>query len=221
MACFRIDLRGGAFRSVLGFTLEHWRHQPGRMTGIMAAVLLSTLADVLTPLYSGRLVDAVANGAASDIANWNAAVAAFSTLIALRPAPSCSGMSRFIAIIDLTLKMMGDIAPTRSTACSGSRPTGMPTALPVRPCARSRAACGRSTCSTTRCWSRCSRPSSCWSARPCCSAGTGPLMGLIVGVGSMIYIGVTVALSVSCVAPAASLANAWDTRLGGALADAI
>ena len=66
MARFRIDLRGGAFRSVLGFTVEHWRHQPARLAVIMAAVLFSTLADVLTPLYSGRLVDAVASGAASD-----------------------------------------------------------------------------------------------------------------------------------------------------------
>jgi ATP-binding cassette, subfamily B, bacterial len=50
MAGFRIDLRGGAFRSVLGFTLEHWRHQPGGLAVIMTAVLFSTLADVLTPL---------------------------------------------------------------------------------------------------------------------------------------------------------------------------
>ena len=110
MARFRIDLRGGAFRSVLGFTLEHWRHQPGRVTVIMAAVLLSTLADVLTPLYSGRLVDAVANGAASDMANWNAAVAAFSTLIALAAGAIAFRHVAFIAIIDLTLKMMADIA---------------------------------------------------------------------------------------------------------------
>ncbi|MGO8499539.1 ABC transporter ATP-binding protein, partial [Rhizobium ruizarguesonis] len=39
--------------------------------------------------------------------------------------------------------------------------------------------------------------------------------------GSLIYIGVTVALSMGFVSPAARLANAWDTKLGGALADAI
>jgi ATP-binding cassette subfamily B protein len=48
-----------------------------------------------------------------------------------------------------------------------------------------------------------------------------PLMGLVIGVGSVIYIAVTVWLSVKYVSPAASLANAWDTRMGGALADAI
>ena len=110
MARFRIDLRGGAFRSVLGFTLEHWRHQPGRLAVIMAAVLFSTLADVLTPLYSGRLVDAVASGAASDAVIWNAAVAAFSTLVALAAGAIVMRHVAFIAIIDLTLKMMADIA---------------------------------------------------------------------------------------------------------------
>ncbi len=48
-----------------------------------------------------------------------------------------------------------------------------------------------------------------------------PVMGVIVGVGSLIYIAVTVGLATAYVAPAASLANAWDTRMGGALADAI
>src|SRR5690606_39403690 len=48
-----------------------------------------------------------------------------------------------------------------------------------------------------------------------------PVMGLVIAIGSVIYIGVTVWLSVSYVSPAASLANMWDTRMGGALADAI
>ena len=48
-----------------------------------------------------------------------------------------------------------------------------------------------------------------------------PLLGLVIAVGSLLYIAITVVLSVSYVSPAASLANAWDTRMGGALADAI
>jgi ATP-binding cassette subfamily B protein len=48
-----------------------------------------------------------------------------------------------------------------------------------------------------------------------------PVMGLVIGLGSIVYIAITVVLSVSYVSPAASLANAWDTRMGGALADAI
>ena len=83
MTRFRIDLRGGAFRSVLGFTFRHWQRQPVRLLLIMAAFLTATLADVLTPLYAGRLVDAVASGGASNPAAWNAAIAAFVALMGL------------------------------------------------------------------------------------------------------------------------------------------
>ncbi|MBN8997848.1 MAG: ABC transporter ATP-binding protein, partial [Rhizobiales bacterium] len=48
-----------------------------------------------------------------------------------------------------------------------------------------------------------------------------PLMGAVVAAGSIVYVAVTIALSLFFVAPAASLANAWDTKLGGALADAV
>ena len=37
------------------------------------------------------------------------------------------------------------------------------------------------------------------------------MMGLIVAAGSVVYIGLTVSLSLGYVAPAASLANTWDT----------
>ncbi len=67
MARFKLDLRGGAFASVLGFTFGHWRHQPWRLALIIVTFLVSTLADVMTPLYSGRLVDAVASGAAGTV----------------------------------------------------------------------------------------------------------------------------------------------------------
>ncbi|RAZ82189.1 ABC transporter ATP-binding protein [Mesorhizobium hawassense] len=48
-----------------------------------------------------------------------------------------------------------------------------------------------------------------------------PIMGLIVGSGSLVYLVVTGLMSLRYVAAAASLANRWDTKLGGALADAI
>ncbi len=48
-----------------------------------------------------------------------------------------------------------------------------------------------------------------------------PVMGALVAVGASLYIALTTALSLDYVAPAARLANRWDTRIGGALADAI
>src|SRR5690606_13602473 len=102
MSRFRIDLRGGAFRSVLGFTWTHWRRQPVRLSLITAAFLAATVADVLTPLYAGRLVDAVASGSASDPVAWNAAIAAFTALIGLAIGALLLRHMGFMAIIELT-----------------------------------------------------------------------------------------------------------------------
>ncbi|HYX03605.1 MAG TPA: ABC transporter ATP-binding protein, partial [Reyranella sp.] len=48
-----------------------------------------------------------------------------------------------------------------------------------------------------------------------------PLMGLAVGVGTVLYVLVTVKLSLDYVTPATRRSNAWDSRLGGALADSV
>jgi ATP-binding cassette subfamily B protein len=48
-----------------------------------------------------------------------------------------------------------------------------------------------------------------------------PLMGIAVGVGSVLYVLVTVKLSLDYVTPATRRSNVWDSRLGGALADAV
>ena len=48
-----------SFRDVLGFTWRHWRRQPSLVAGIAAAMIGATVADVLMPVFAGRLVDAV------------------------------------------------------------------------------------------------------------------------------------------------------------------
>jgi ATP-binding cassette, subfamily B, bacterial len=46
-------------------------------------------------------------------------------------------------------------------------------------------------------------------------------MGLIVATGATLYVGLSIALSLNFVSPAARLSNAQDTLVGGALADAV
>jgi ATP-binding cassette, subfamily B, bacterial len=48
-----------------------------------------------------------------------------------------------------------------------------------------------------------------------------PLLGAVMAVGSILYIAMTVLLASRWIAPASRLSNAWDTRIGGVLADAI
>ena len=52
MALSKLDLRGDAYRKVLGFMLGHWAHQPWRVGLMFALFMLATMADVLTPLYA-------------------------------------------------------------------------------------------------------------------------------------------------------------------------
>jgi ATP-binding cassette subfamily B protein len=48
-----------------------------------------------------------------------------------------------------------------------------------------------------------------------------PVMGVLMATGSALYVLLTVLLSTRWIAPAARLSNAWDTRMGGTLADSI
>ena len=221
MASFRRSLRGGAFRNVFSFTGKHWRRQPLRLTLIVTAVLVSTAADVLTPLYSGRLVDAVARGAATDELAWNAAIAAFSMLLALSAVSIVLRHIAFVGIIKLTLRMMSDIA-----ADAFARVQRFSTDWHANSFA------GSTVRKITRgIWALdllndtiliALLPSAVMLIGSTLLLGWyWPMMGAIVALGSLAYVAITVTLSLWFVAPAASLANAWDTRLGGSLADAV
>jgi ATP-binding cassette subfamily B protein len=221
MTRFRIDLRGGAFRSVLGFTWTHWQRQPVRFALTMAAFLIATLADVLTPLYAGRLVDAVAGGSASDTAAWNAAIAAFTALMGLAMGALLLRHLGFMAIIDLTLKMMGDIGADafhRVQRFSADWHANSFAGSTVRKVTRGMWALDLLNDTILMAL----LPSLVMLiGSTVLFAVSWPMMGLIVASGSLAYIGLTVGLSLGYVAPAARLGNAWDTKLGGSLADAV
>jgi ATP-binding cassette subfamily B protein len=221
MTRFRLHLDGGAFRNVFRFTLGHWRRQPWRLFIILASVLVSTMADVMTPLYSGRLVDAVASGAATNIVAWNAAMAAFAMLVSLSiGAIACRHVS-FMLIIDLTLKMMADIsadAVHRVQRFSTDWHANSFAGSTVRKVTRGMWALDLLNDTILIALF----PSLVMLVGSTILLGWHwPMMGLIVAVGSVVYVALTVSLSLGYVAPAASLANTWDTKLGGALADAV
>ena len=123
---------------------------PELMAPIAKEFNYSEMADLFMPVFSGHLVDALTRGA-RDADARHAAFAAFGAIVALGLTSMILRLIGLQAIVPFTLKIMSDIARDAFTACSASRPTGTPTPLPARPCARSRAACGRSTCSTTPC----------------------------------------------------------------------
>lgn len=217
MTRFRIDFRGPAFRSVLGYTFSHWRSQPLRLSAMIIGMLLATAADVLTPLYSGRLVDSLSLGSNA----WDAAIHALIALLALGALALVSRQVTFYVLTDFTLKIMSDMAASafrklqrfstdwHANAFAGST---------VRKVTRGMWALDllNDTLIIALLPSLLMLVGS-----VVLLAWFWPLMGLMVAIGSVLYIACTIVISLGFVAPAATLANSWDTRMGGALADSM
>ncbi|BCQ57128.1 ABC transporter ATP-binding protein [Burkholderia gladioli] len=209
------------FNDVLGFTFRHWRRQPARALAVALFALLAALGDVLTPLFAGKLVDAVSLGLTDRAAAWSAALHAFTILIALGIAATLLRQAMFMNIIVLTLRMMSEISAGafhRVQRFSTDWHANSFAGSTVRKITRGMWALdllndtllvallpsvvmlGGATLLLGWHW---------------------PVMGLVVGAGSLLFIAITVGLSLGVIAPAARLGNAWDTRLGGALADSV
>jgi ATP-binding cassette, subfamily B, bacterial len=214
-------LRTQAYANVLTFVANHWKAQPLRILGMAAIIMLATIADVLTPLYAGQLADAIAKGAASDQVAWNAAIVAFGILVLLGIAGVVCRQASWMMMIRVTLKMMGEI-----TASAFARVQRFSSDW------HANAFAGSTVRKITRgIWALDTFNDTVILAMfPSLVMLVGttvlfalfwPVMGLVVGLGSVLYVALTVVLSTYWVAPAASLANQWDTRLGGALADAV
>ncbi|GHA31663.1 multidrug ABC transporter ATP-binding protein [Devosia pacifica] len=221
MARKKLDFRSEAFSNVLGFTFRHWRKQPGRIGIIIALVMGATIAEVLTPIFAGRLVDAIASGPASQESAFGAALMAFWLLALLYLASVVMRTFTFVNLITLTLKMMSEIAGdafVRVQRFSTDWHANSFAGSTVRKVTRGMWALDLLNDTLLVAL----LPSFVMLVGATIVLGSvWPVMGLVVGVASLIYVGVTVALSVGYVAPAATLSNAWDTRVGGALADAV
>ncbi|WP_338722131.1 ABC transporter ATP-binding protein [Devosia sp. XK-2] len=214
----KLDFRADAFRNVLGFTFRHWQDQPARIALICGLVIASTLAEVMVPLFSGRIVDAIAG---SDGAATSDALNAFAIVVGLGLTSVALRFFIFNGIIKLTLKMMADIVNDgfhRVQRFSTDWHANSFAGSTVRKITRGMWALD----ALNDILLVALLPSVVMLVGASILLGSfWPVMGVMVAIGSLIYIGFTVAMSMGYVAPAASLANAWDTRLGGALADAV
>lgn len=213
-----LDFRADAYRNVLGFTFGHWAHQPARIALICALVIADTLALVMVPSFSGRIVDAIAGAQA---AAEEEALRAFAIVIGLGLFGISVRWFTFHGVIKLTLRMMADIVNNgfhRVQRFSTDWHANSFAGSTVRKITRGMWALDQ----LNDVLLVALLPSLVMLVGATIILGSyWPVMGLVVGLGSVLYIGVTVGLSMGFVSPAASLANACDTRLGGALADAV
>lgn len=202
-------------RKVLGFTLRLWARSPVLALACAGAMLLATLTEVFTPLFAGRIIDAVGAG---DVA---AAWWAFGVIATLGSAMVVLRHLGWWAITPLTLNMM------RAVTQEGfARVQRLSTDW------HANAFAGSTVRRITR---------GMWaldtlndvlllSMLPSLTVLTGtvvlmalhwPVLGLVMGVGATAYIVLTVSLATRVLAPIARLSNQWDTKVGGVMADAI
>lgn len=221
MARSHQERRGQTFRNVLVFTLRRWVKQSWRLSVVAAMALLSAGADVLTPMYAGRLVDALVSGSPGEQAVWHAALTAFWMLVALGGGGTLLRQIAFRNIIPFTLTLMHGMACDafhRVQRLSSDWHANSFAGSTVRKITRGIWAVDllNDTLLTAL------LPSVVMLVGATVLLGVSwPLMGLVVGLGALLYIGVAVVMALRYVAPAARLSNAWDTRMGGALADAV
>ena len=217
----KIDLGGQTFKDVFSFAFTHWIRQRIRIAAIVFVALLTGFADILTPWFAGHLVDALASAGHAKVGALNAVLEPFASLIALALAGAALRYFTYYSITVLTLRMMSDIAADafyRVQRLSTDWHANSFAGSTVRKITRGMWALDMLNDTVLLGLF----PSFVMLVGSTVLLGVRwPIMGAVVGAGALLYIVVTVALTLGLVAPAARLGNAWDTRMGGALADAV
>src|SRR5215470_9512797 len=212
--------RPAAIRVVLPFVFRHWLEQPYRAATVAGGLLGATVADLYMPVFSGHLVDALTRGA-SDVDARHAAFAAFSGIVALGLNSMVLRLIGLQAIVPFTLQIMSDVARDafmRVQRFSTDWHANSFAGSTVRKITRGMWALDLLNDTILIAL----LPSAVMLLGSTLLLGWHwPMMGMIVAISSLVYVAITVTLSLWFVAPAARVSNAWDTKVGGTLADAM
>src|ERR1700747_2828089 len=209
-----------AIRVVMPYVFRHWLKQPALTLTIRFGLLGATVADLFMPVYSGHLVDALTRGAA-DMSARHDAVLAFAAIVALGFTSIVLRMIGLQAIVPFTLRIMSDVARdtfTRVQRFSTDWHANSFAGSTVRKVTRGMWALDLYNDTILL------------ALLPSLMVLLGSMillgahwtsLGLVIAVGALIYVSMTVVLSIRYIAPAARVSNAWDTKVGGTLADAL
>ena len=213
----RSNKRRSALRTVLRFAAGHWARRRWMAIALAAGMSLSTTTEIFVPVFAGRLIDALSLGAAGQAA----ALGAYLAIVALGLAMLAFRHVAWMTMIPFTLAIMRDVAGEafhRVQRLSTDWHANSFAGSVVRKLTRGMWAFDTLDDvvflfllpSVVVLFGTVALLGAHW-----------PVMGLIMGVGAVAYIGLTVTLATRVLAPAARLSNQWDTRVGGLLADAI
>src|SRR6266566_4056460 len=216
----QIDKRPAAIRVVIPFVFRHWLDQPVRTAVVSGGLLGATAADLFMPVFSGHLVDALTRGAAEPAARHDA-LWAFGWIVALGLLSMILRLSGLRAIVPFTLRIMSDVA--RGTFMRVQR---------FSTDWHANSFAGSTVRKITRgMWALdLLNDTILMALLPSLAVLLGsmillglhwPSLGLVIAAGTVVYVSMTVAFSTRYIAPAARVSNAWDTKVGGTLADAL
>ncbi|MGX1105663.1 MULTISPECIES: ABC transporter ATP-binding protein [Bradyrhizobium] len=212
--------RPAAIRIVLPFVFRHWLEQPLRASAVTAGFLGATAADLFMPVFSGHLVDALTAGA-TDAAARHAAMLAFGAIVGLGALSLVLRLVGIQTIVPFTLKTMSDVgqqAFMRVQRFSTDWHANSFAGSTVRKITRGMWALDLLNDTILMAL----LPSAVVLVGSMILLGVHwPQLGAVIAVGSVIYVAMTMVFQVRYVAPAARVSNAWDTKVGGTLADAL
>jgi ATP-binding cassette subfamily B protein len=210
-----------AMPEVLAFLFRQWWREKWLVLLVALCMIVATVADLLTPMYAGKLVDVIARHAVARVLALRAALGAIVMMALLGAVLTVLRYAALAGIIRLTLRLMTCFASEAfwrvqrfSTDWHANNFAGaivrrvtrgmwavdmMDDILLLEMLPALLVLVGTSLLLALH-----------W-----------PGMGLMLAAGAIAYITVSVSLSLYYVAPAARLSNAKDTRIGAAMADAI
>jgi ATP-binding cassette, subfamily B, bacterial len=215
-----VNKRPAAIRVVIPFVFRHWLDQPVVAATVAFGLLGATVADLFMPIFSGHLVDALTSGAA-DPAARHAALTAFGAIVALGLSSIVLRMIGLQAIVPFTLRIMSDVAREafmRVQRFSTDWHANSFAGSTVRKITRGMWALDLYNDTILM------------ALLPSLMVLLGSMillglhwasLGLLVALVALVYVSMTVAFSTRYIAPAARVSNAWDTKVGGTLADAL
>jgi ATP-binding cassette subfamily B protein len=215
-----VNKRPAAIRVVLPFVFRHWLNQPTVALTVAGGLLGATVADLFMPVFSGHLVDALTRGAA-DPAARSAAVSAFGAIVVLGLLSMILRLAGLQAIVPFTLRIMSDVARDafmRVQRFSTDWHANSFAGSTVRKVTRGMWAIDLLNDTILM------------ALLPSLAVLLGSMLllglhwsslGFVIALGALIYVSMTVIFSTRYIAPAARVSNAWDTKVGGTLADAL
>jgi len=215
-----LSKKPAAIRVVLPFVFRHWLKQPARTLAIAAGLLGATVADLFMPVFSGHLVDALTRGP-SDPDARHAALVALGGIVVLGAASMVLRLAGLQVIVPFTLKIMSDVAQDaflRVQRFSTDWHANSFAGSTVRKVTRGMWALDLLNDTILL------------ALLPSLAVLIGSMillgvqwasLGAVIAFGAIVYVTMTVLFSTRYIAPSARVSNAWDTKVGGTLADAL